>query len=200
MKDYLISALPAGETSSLNVFGADKIYCDSSDVANFEIKVDSNPYINFFEGRKYTNSTGIMRSITVKNNNAVPMTINLVIGAEDINDNITRLSGSINVTDIINAVNLSKPAIFKALAKVTIVNGGGAIKIMNSASTTREVIIQNNDTANGVWLSGSLVSAVSGKGTFIASGVTVILTTTANIYADNNSGANVDLNISYTAD
>jgi len=130
---------------------------------------------------------------TIKNTSGADITAEIGLGNGDM-----QVAGAVTVA---NVIDTSKPSIFKTLAKVTIVNGGGTIKIMNSDTTTREVIIQNNDSAgNGVWLGDGLVSAVNGKGTFIASGATVILTTTANIYADNNSGANVDLNISYTAD
>lgn len=108
MKDYPLT-VPAGGVISFNCFGSNQVYCDVSDVPEFELRVDSDPFFGFFAGRKLSRKD-FFKTIEVKNPNPTAMHINLVVGDSDIADSTTTINGTITVG---NAIELANPVVLQ---------------------------------------------------------------------------------------
>lgn len=95
-----------------------------------------------------------------------------------------------------SAIPTKSGGAFTSPAAATVVDAAAAAVIVAADADTKTVILQNNDAANGVWIGGADIDAANDRGTFLAAGAALILDTSAAIYAENISGANVDISIS----
>lgn len=95
-------------------------------------------------------------------------------------------------------LTISSPDNFITVAKVSVVDAAAAAVIMAQNTDRREAFITNLDAAGEIYIGDSNTDAGTNRGTPLAAGQTIVLETKAAIYAQNESGANIDVALSYT--
>ena len=186
--EYTISA---GQRQAINSYGRF--------ITLLENSVSTGPTLSINKQRGGELPAGIsvelpslerFNSIDLVNETGSPQTVKVVISNGQIYDSRFVASAAIPVK--------SGGALTSSVATVT---NGAAAAIASAADTNKkEVIIQNNDAVNEVWVGGADVDPATAKGTKVAAGGTAILTTSAAVYAKNASGADVDISINVIGD
>ena len=170
--------IPAG--ASVETYrAADFLTCLGA-TAGFKLSFDNAPRVDFEAGLTLRTAGGFTR-LEMINEGASDISITLGFGRGDIQDSRLTLGGTIGADNI-------APENFAAGAPVSALNA--AAKLIAAANANRREIVLVNAGAATVYIGGD-AGAVAGAGLPLAGGQSLALTTSAAIYARNDTGAAV---------
>lgn len=115
MRPYPLT-VPAGGQLDFDCFGARIIQCDEASLPSFYIQVDGGINIPFKTGRKYTHSMPSFSKVTVYNPSANSLTVNLLVGSGDIEDNAVYVDTLQQIVQTVNVADANLLAAINGLA------------------------------------------------------------------------------------
>lgn len=170
--------IPAG--GSIQIF-RDAFFVTCLDAqAPFKISFDGGPQTEFQAGLTYTPENGV-RLVELVNDGASENAVSLAFGRGAIQD--SRLT--------IGAAITTKPQSANAFATGAPISAlNAAATLLAAANSNRAEILISNDGAGKLYIGGD-VAALAGEGLPLDAGGSMVLTTSAAVYARNDSGAAV---------
>jgi hypothetical protein len=148
----------------------------------FKIAFDHGPTVEFEQGLTYRTRDGF-KFVDITNESAGDITVTIGMGRGDVRDARLSIAGTV-------ATDANAPEIFTAGAPVSALNA--AATLIAAADLNRREILLVNAGAGTVYI-GSNAAAGAGAGLPLVGGQSLALTTSAAIYARNDSGAAVDI-------
>lgn len=162
---------------------ADFVTClDAS--APFRITFDGQPATQFESGLTY-NPEGHVQLVEIINDSASPNTIKMGFGKGGIQDSRLTIGNAIVTEE-------KSPETFSTGAQVSAADG--AATALAGANTNRAEIVIANDGAGKIYVAGD-AGAGAAEGVPIDAGGVLVLTTTAALWARNDSGAAVPVSV-----
>lgn len=178
MKDYPLINLAAGAEEEIGgITGSNFVYCDDAS-GSFQIRVDNNPYLAFFEGREYTHKEGAIKRLYVKNTGGAPLTMNLIVGENNVKDNVTTLTGEVDISaadGVRDTADVSLPA--------------AATTLVIAAAADRTHLLLVNAITNTKTFRIGFSTAGAARGPELPPGANITLPTKGAVYAYNPAGA-----------
>lgn len=171
-------SLAAGAIETIHRMGTTLI-CLSAD-ARFEIAFDDGPFTTFEKGLSYK-AQQEFHKVRVKNEGTGAINVELGFASGGISDSRLSLSGAV-ASNIYGGDTVVASSVTAGNAAVT--------KVCDAVSTRNEVIVTNLGTKT-VYLGPSTVA--DGQGVPVGEGVSVTLTTKAELHVRNDTGADINL-------
>mgnify|MGYP003646113355 FL=1 len=172
--------IPAGETVQL-YREADFVTCLSA-TDKFKLSFDNGSPSGFEQGLTYRTRDGF-RNIDLINESAAEISVTIGVGRGDVRDARVSIGGTIGA-DVVAPEN------FDAGAPVSALNGANT-RIAFSDANRREILLVNGGTGT-VYITGWEFQT-AGNGLPLVGGQSLSLTTSAAVYARNDSGAAVPI-------
>jgi len=170
--------LAAGAIETIHRTGTTLI-CLSAD-ARFDIAFDDGPFTTFEKGLSYKAQVQFQK-VRIRNQGTGAIKVELGFASGGISDSRLSLSGAV-ASNIYGGDTVVSSGVVAANAAVT--------KVCDAVSTRSEVMVTNLG-AKTVYLGPSAVA--DGQGVPIGEGVTVTLTTQAELHVRNDTGAAINL-------
>ncbi len=176
--------LAAGEVVSITTDAAFVACLDAT--LDFKIGFDGGPRTAFKKGLTYRAPVPV-KSVQVENNSGAANTITLGLGRGDIRDGRLVIAGALT----------TKPAATSYTDKGAVSALAGANTALLAVNTARKEAVIYNDGASVIYVRGDATAAAGGVG--LAPGATLVLETTAALYAYNPGASAVSVLTSETA-
>lgn len=148
----------------------------------FEVSFDNAPRVEFEQGLTFRTPGGFDR-LQIINPNASALTVRMGFGKGDVRDARLTIGGQLNMAEVMPDLLTTGAAVAAADAAVT---------LLAAANTARREIVVSNDGVGKIYIGGA-AGAAAGEGLPLAAGATLVLETTAAVYARNDSGAAVNV-------
>lgn len=177
--------IPAG--GSIETYRAASFVTCLKAQAPFKIGLDGQALTDFEAGLTYSPEGGL-QLVELRNPGATDNTVTLAFGKGAIQDSRLTLGGSI-------AANIEAPDTFTTPPPVNAADG--AATLLAAANGNRAELILVNEGAGKIYIAGS-AAAVVGQGLPLEVGQSMVLTTTAAVYARNDTGAAVPVAVAET--
>ena len=131
-------------------------------------------------------------NLKVFNLSGSPVTVTVALSNGRVVDSRLNLTAGLTV---------ASPQNLTTVAGVAVVNAAAAAVIMAQNSDRREAFITNLDVTNAIYIGDANTDAGAAipQGVKLDAGQTIVLETKAAIYAQNESGANVNVGLAYTS-
>jgi len=166
----------------------------------FSVGFDNNGLSPFFAGLEYEVPDGTaFTSVQIENTSSDDLTISFGIGSGGVRDGRLTVTGRLKVVDTdgnsfaenIAAIEAAATAPDTFTTGATVSAGNGATSLMAAANASRsEVILVNTDDDKMIYIGGAS-GASAAQGIPLLAGQSLTLTTSAAIYARNDSGGAV---------
>lgn len=174
--------IPAG--GSVSTFRqADFLTCLEA-TAPFRLSFDNAPRTDFQAGLTYRTAEGFQR-VEIINEGATVLRVTLGFGKGDISDSRLTLGGTLSNAEDMPDTATSGAPVWAA---------NSAITLLAAANTFRRELIMVNSGPGTIYIGGD-AAAAAGEGLPLAVEQSLILNTTAAIYARNDSGAFCAVNV-----
>lgn len=176
----------ASRTYEIPAGGSLEIYRDATFIAcldaqaSFKISFDGGPKTEFEAGLTYRPSSGL-KLVELVNEGGSANSVTLAFGKGDISDSRLTLGNAITTKE-------EAPATFTTGAPIACPDG--AATALAGVNSNRAEIVLANDGGGKIYVAGS-AGAAAGEGLPVEAGATLFLTTTAALWARNDSGAAV---------
>mgnify|MGYP000152491781 CR=1 FL=1 len=170
--------------------GSVEVYRDADFVTALEANVpfvmsmDNAPRVDFEQGLTLRTVEGFTR-VEVKNESAETLTVKLGFGKGDIQDSRLTLGGTVQTQE-------KSPDTFTTGAQVSAADGAATALV--AANADRAEVVIANDGAGKVYIAGD-VGAGAAEGIPVDAGGVLVLTTSAALWARNDSGGAVAVSV-----
>ena len=178
---YAVRAFQVPPGESIQVYRQSNfLTCLEGNIA-FKVAFDGNSASDFETGLTYREARGFTQVEIINPDATTTLTVKLAFGKGDVNDARLVISGAINA-------KIAAPETFATGAPISATDA--ATTLLAAENGNRAEIIISNDGSGKVYIAGN-AGAVAGEGLPVDAGGTLVLTTTAAVYARNDSGAAV---------
>ncbi len=180
MRSYPLT-IAAGQSEILNVPFSEVVFCDASSVDTFLVKIGNDAEIDFFNGRRYRSRTPF-NVVEIENPNGTSMTINLLIGDAEIDDQRFSVSGSLGVKNDATDDELNVQTKAGTVLKVDDDETQTALATLNTSVANVQTAVDNIETLlqSDTDLRSPLTDLTNATDALVTNATTTLVTAGAN--------------------